>query len=112
MSVTQPPRVFVRFSKDQYDQFSDWAKRLGVPVANLVALCAWTGSHTLIPRMLPNVHQQLEFIRESEEADLHEWQSEVLDQLREEDTLAFGDFQKYREEFEVWMQQRSVSTDE
>lgn len=106
------PRVFVRFPQEQYDQFQKWSKQLGVPMTYLVSMCAWTGSHIVIPKMLPDVHQQLDLIKEREESEYWASQYEAQQEGQRIEVETQLEFQRYREEFLQWMKERGLHNDE
>ena len=114
MPAAQTPgsRVFVRFPQDQFDQFEKWSQLLGLPMSYLVAICAWTGSHILIPRMLPNVHQQLVLIKEQDDASYWEAVAEAQAEISEKERMLFDGFEEHRQEFLKWRQERGLHKDD
>ena len=106
------PRVFVRFPQEQYDQFQKWSRQLGVPMTYLVSMCAWTGSHIVIPKMLPDVQEHLELIKESKELEHWQAQAEILADINQEDRKLFEEFESHREEILQWVKQRGLHNDE
>lgn len=94
-------RIWVRLPADKHEQFEKWSIKIGLPMSQLVAICAWTGAKTVIPALDPDARTALEILKDREEEELYA-------QMADEHFEAKAEW----EEFQKWKQERGLHNDE
>jgi hypothetical protein len=84
--------------KEKYKQFEQWSKQIGLPMSNLVALCAWAGAQTVIPALDPDARRALEMLREQEESEMYGEMAEMAHQASEEQERDWQEFFAWKKE--------------
>jgi hypothetical protein len=102
-------RIWVRLPSEKYKQFEQWSKQIGLPMSNLVALCAWTGAQTVIPTLNPDARKSLQMLVDQEEADYYAELSEIA---HEEEARNWREWSVNRDEFLAWKKERDVQSNQ
>lgn len=88
-------RAWVRLPRDKYNQFEKWSNKIGLPLSQLLAICAWSGSQTVIPTLDPDAREALQLLYDEEQQERASQQAQ-----------AYYEGQQDWEEFRKWKEDR------
>lgn len=105
-------RLWVRLPKQHFEYFEKYAAQLGIPMSQLIAMCAWSGARTVIPALDPPAYEALKAIEQEERERI---QQEIADAYAESyfATTPEAEYLKEKEEdYKEWLQKRGLHNDE
>lgn len=94
-------RLWVRLPKQHFEYFEKYAAQLGIPMSQLIAMCAWSGARIVIPALDPPAYEVLKLIDE-------EQREEILRQVADQH---FKEKEEW-EEFQNWKKERGLQSHE